>query len=69
MSMTTVAQPTSHAEWQYRLAMAFSHPSRHGALAGRNLLFTRKVLPIRAMQRRTQKAQFSGFRLFQLIPG
>jgi hypothetical protein len=39
MSMTTVAKPTSNAEWQCRSAMAISHPFRHGAVACRNLLF------------------------------
>jgi hypothetical protein len=39
MSMTTVAQPTSNAEWHCCSAMAISHSFECGAVASRNLLF------------------------------
>jgi hypothetical protein len=69
MSMTTVAQPTSNAEWQCRLAMAISHPFGRGQRPAGICFYTWKILPINPMQQMTQKACFSAFSLFQLISG
>ena len=64
MSMTTVAQPTSNAEWHARLAMAILHPFGSGALASRNP--SAKHYPARRCRGLTQKSPI--FSLFQAIP-
>jgi hypothetical protein len=59
MSMTTVAQPASNAEWPCRSAMAISHLLERVALASRNLLFY--VYPIAHQHDATDNSKNSGF--------